>query len=1534
MSFREGVKQALKKAEDDLKQTKDDIKAFFKGTGTSRPSTPSGSQLYTGSFNVHERAGNHYSSLPATPLPAQVPPSPLLVTQLANTPDVDHRFEKPVQPSNLMREHYSGVGDSSTEAPVVSHLQVSKHASGDMVVDNDNSNFVSVEHSKPGQSSHEQLGEPPTRALKQLATEVVGQVVDTLKIGPLKDVSDLLQGFANMYKMEGAIKTEYEALQRRLQALLKVLEVHTEPSTSPMVASKVQGIREFIQSELNTLAKSSNKNQHGRLLTAQVDEERFVGCCRRIQEYMDRLSLDTSLSTWRLEDQNAKDRMSSWVRLLPSSPSAWYNSSAGRDLNRRECTSGTRVDVLANLLAWANGSSKDTVYWLNGMAGTGKTTIAYSVCTELADRHKLGASFFCSRLREECGDVNRIIPSIAYQLAQFSASFQLALSAVMEKDQDAHHKVLNEQFETLIRKPLLAALATQPLTSHQMVVVIDALDECKNKESTRDILDVLLVKSADLPIKFVVSSRPEPQIRDQMKDDRIKSKLVLHELHTGNVHADIETYIREELKPMEPSPTELQFQALVKKAGILFIYAATAVRYVGFDNFQSDPEDRLRIILAGSESQEDGENEEIDDLYITVLDAALGNLRLRKVERDTMRQVLHTVVCARDPLTVSGLSELLQIHNTGRVRAVLRPLWSVLHVVGGSELVTTLHASFPDFMFNRARSRAYHCESDTHNRILAEHCLERIKRALPPFNICGLESSYLPDDKVPNIRKRVADTISSDLLYACRYWSDHVETGQCASTQAIRVREFLSTRLLLWMEVLNLTKHMRTGVMCMKRVVGWCSLLNGDEELVELSNDALRFVDTFTSNPVSQATTHIYLSMLTFWPISGPIAKHYSQFAHGPIQAEGTALDQRQPAYLATWKFTGAIDSMAVSKDGRLIALGIERDVLVADSSSGQVVLGPLDGHSDSISTLMFSPDHTRIFAGLFDRDDETATIIAWDTRTGHTVIGPLQLDGHTNSITCLTLSPDCTCIATGCYDLTVRVWDAENGKVLCCLKTDGTGGVLDFAFSPNSKFIAAGMDEALQVWNSQTGETTLGPLRTEKVDMIAFSPDSSRIIHAQRYNNTVHMRDAQNGQLIHELNLGNQINGIGYSPDGRHIVTGHYQSIQVWVAQNGEMTLGPLVGHTNWVCAITFSPDGSRIMSACNDGLVCTWDPQQHNLAPNSVIMRISDILLTGFSPDGQHFVSGSESGSLHIWDSHTGAMTAGPITPHTTEIIGINLLNDRVVSGFEDGMITVYNAMSGEVLHSFTVAPGYDIRHIAFSSNGDLIATVSYIDSSPEINLWDAQTGTKVLGPLTVVKSNISLVQFSPAGTRIVACSWGRTSQIVVWDVSDGRNLFGSLDGHTSYVYSVSHSPNNALIASGSDDKTIIVWDAYTGSKVLDPLVGHSSAVYSVHFSPDSTRIISGSHDKTIRIWDAQTGEMLFELLHGHKQSIRSVAYSADGVQILSRSEDRSVRIHDARSPKERVSQFVLSYVAHSNLTDPPFTCTGTIALYNRTL
>ncbi|KAJ1299666.1 hypothetical protein OPQ81_011059 [Rhizoctonia solani] len=1290
--------------------------------------------------------------------------------------------------------------------------------------------------SAPRQNSQGSLaaGVPPSRTkLGNLVAGIARPTAGVLKFGPLQDLSDLIKDFASMHVLDGTIQKEHEELQQRLWALLKFLHEHWNENTSPIMVGKVQDLREFIERELESLRNKQGGKQLGRLLAANEEEEKLAACCRRVQEYLDQLLLDNTLAIHKAR-----------IGRLPSSPSAWYDSNAGAELNRRECTPGTRVIVLEQILEWTRNKHEGGVYWLNGMAGTGKTTIAYSVCKRLDAENKLAASFFCSRLRDECRNVNLIIPSIAYQLAHFSPPFQNVLSSILEEDQHIEHKTLDQQFDALIKKPLLTI---KSVVGEEMVVVIDALDECENKDSTMSMLRMLLSKSTDLPLRFIVSSRPEPQIRDQMTEDRVRSRLVLHELDRGVVQTDVERYIRDELKHMKPAPEEDQISALVKRAGILFIYASTVVRYIGYDNFQSDPHGRLCDILNGPESEEDVEYEEIDQLYVTVLDAALGNRKLRKVQRDMMQQVVHTVICAREPLTVVGLSGLLQIDNPERVREVLRPLWSVLYIVEGNELVTTLHASFPDFMLKSTRSKKYHCDSEAHNRKLAELCFTRIERTRPQFNICQLDSSHLPDHSVPDIKHRVEEAISSELLYACRYWADHVQAAKYTSSMVEQLLAFLSKRLLLWMEVLNLKGQMKAGMECMKLTAELCNRLEGKPELGELAQDAKRFVEAFASNPVSQSTAHIYVSMLTFWPRSRPMAKHYARFSRGPVKAEGTGLDRRQQAHLSTWAFDKRISAMSVSPDGSHIALRIGEDVVVVDSSSGRTVLGPLETHQWARS-LGFSSDGTRLFSASYNYGSNNATILGWDTLTGDVVLGPLQLDGHTEINNPLGFSPDCTRIATGSDDKTVRLWDAEEGKILHCLSVQGR--VYSVVFSPDGTRVAVKSGHTLYVWDTQTGHMTLGPLtHTDHITSVAFSADSSRIVGA---GNTIF------GPIQAHTGL---IRCIGCSSDGKYIVSGsHDRTIRIWDAQNGKMILGPLEAHTGIITSVAFSPDSSRIISACEGGLVCTWDVEQPNTTPRSINSPSHRITCVKFSSDGTCFASGSEEGTICTWDARTGDMKVGLIEAHTHEINAVDILNDRVVSG------------------------------------GAGSASIHGVD------VWDAQNGSRVLGPLTDLDRDVLSVRFSPDGTRIVGGSKGEVVRIVVWDVSDGKNLFGSLDGHSNWVRSVSYSPNGALIASGSDDRTIIVWNAYTGEMALPPLTVHSNYVLSVDFSPDSTRLVSSSDDVTIRIWDVQTGEIMFELLHGHKLSIRSVEYSPDGTQILSLSDDMSVRIHDARSPDER--------------------------------
>jgi predicted AAA+ superfamily ATPase len=101
---------------------------------------------------------------------------------------------------------------------------------------------------------------------------------------------------------------------------------------------------------------------------------------------------------------------------------------------RRSCTAKTREKILTDLVAWVADAGDTNIYWLNGMAGTGKTTIAFTFSQILDNIQMLGASFFCSQLDTDSSDADLIFPTLAYELARHSPAASQALLNALEKD--------------------------------------------------------------------------------------------------------------------------------------------------------------------------------------------------------------------------------------------------------------------------------------------------------------------------------------------------------------------------------------------------------------------------------------------------------------------------------------------------------------------------------------------------------------------------------------------------------------------------------------------------------------------------------------------------------------------------------------------------------------------------------------------------------------------------------------------------------------------------------------------------------------------------------------------------------------------------------------------------------------------------------------------------------------------------------------------------------------------------------------------
>jgi hypothetical protein len=193
--------------------------------------------------------------------------------------------------------------------------------------------------------------------------------------------------------------------------------------------------------------------------------------------------------------------------------------------DRNGCLKGTRGAVISKIELWANDTGTPPVYWLNGLAGTGKTTIAQSIAERFFSDGQLGASFFCSRNFEDRSNLKFIFPTLAVQLARRYTEFRPIFVSLVQSDPGIVHESLYNQADKLIFQPLKES-------SISTVIIIDALDECKDEEPASAILSVLGRFVSEFPsIKFFLTGRPEPRIREGFRLHLLASATDVFVLH-------------------------------------------------------------------------------------------------------------------------------------------------------------------------------------------------------------------------------------------------------------------------------------------------------------------------------------------------------------------------------------------------------------------------------------------------------------------------------------------------------------------------------------------------------------------------------------------------------------------------------------------------------------------------------------------------------------------------------------------------------------------------------------------------------------------------------------------------------------------------------------------------------------------------------------------------------------------------------------------------------------------------------------------
>ncbi|KAH6985511.1 hypothetical protein EDB80DRAFT_229356 [Ilyonectria destructans] len=748
--------------------------------------------------------------------------------------------------------------------------------------------------------------------------------------------------------------------------------------------------------------------------------------------------------------------------------------------------------------------------WIKGDPGKGKTMLLCGIVDQLenlpADTRRL-SYFFCQATDLRLNNATSVLRGLLYLLLDQEPSL---MSHVRKK----YNHVGKQLFEDANQWDALSKILfniLQDSSRQKTFLIIDALDEC---ETNRDqLLDLLVNISSSSRAKLIVSRRNWPNIEERLNAATQKLHLCL-ELNHKSISAAVSKYIKYKVdhlaqsKKYDRKTQDAVQQHLASNANDTFLWVALVCQELAGSNV------RKRHTLAKLKSFPPG----LDSLYQRMIQHIRNS-----DDADLCKQILAVASVVYRPVSLKELTSLVgSLEGFGddldTLEEIIGSCGSLLTIREG--VIYFVHQSAKDFVLNKASDQILPSGIAHQHRAVFSRSLEALSGTLRR----DIYSLRVPGFSIDQVSPPDPDPLAST-RYSCIYWVDHLDDSDPA--EMVRdlqhgsvVHAFLKRKYLYWLEAVSLMRSMSEGVLAIQKLEALVGNVEA-RQLTELLRDARRFILSH-KRAIEIAPLQVYAAALVFSPSRSLVRQVFMEEVPDWIILKPIVEVDWNACVQTLEGHDDSVTSLVFSADGqRLASSSHDKTIKIWGASSG-ACLQTLKGHDSSVGSVVFSADDQRLASSSGE------TIKIWDASSGACL---QTIEGHDDLVISVVFSADGQRLASSSGDRTIKIWDASSGA---CLQTiEGhDDAVTSVVFSADGQRLASRSgDRTTKIWDASSGAC----LQTLKghdswVSSVVFSADGQRLASSS-YDKTIKIWDASSGACLQTLGVGRVITHLSFDP-------------------------------------------------------------------------------------------------------------------------------------------------------------------------------------------------------------------------------------------------------------------------------------------------------------------------------------------------------------------------------------------------------------------